>query len=107
MGDSEPTISTHLLDTAEGHPAQGVEVTLQRATEAGDVVVGRSITDADGRVRRLLNGPLEEGFYRIEFWIAGPFFHVAQITFYVADTSRSYHVPLIVAPYSLATYRGS
>ena len=88
-------------------PAAGVEVTLQRTGEAGDVVVGRSTTDADGRVRRLLDGPLEEGFYRIEFWVAGPFFHVVQVTFYVDDPSRSYHVPLIVAPFSLATYRGS
>ena len=106
MGEG-PTISTHVLDTETGRPAADVDVTLFRRTETGEQLVGRSTTDSDGRIRHLLEGALDEGWYRIEFWIAGPFFHLVQITFFVDDTTRSYHVPLLLSPYSLTTYRGS
>ena len=69
--------------------------------------MGQGVTDADGRIRRLLEGPLEAGTYRLEFAFDGPFFRQASVTFVVDDTSRSYHVPLLMAPYSLSTYRGS
>ena len=60
-----------------------------------------------GAIRRLVEGPLEAGDYRLEFVVDGPFFRLLAVSFRVDDPSRSYHVPLIVAPYSLATYRGS
>jgi len=107
MSETEPTISTHVLDTGQGRPAPGIEVALLRVEEGAERLVGGGITDADGRVRRLLEGPLERGFYRVEFRIAGPFFMSMAVWFRVDDPGRSYHVPLQMAPYGLATYLGS
>jgi 5-hydroxyisourate hydrolase-like protein (transthyretin family) len=70
-------------------------------------LAGQATTDADGRVRRLLESPLRAGDYRIEFELDAAFFRRAVLTFRVEDTSRSCHVPLLLAPYSLASYRGS
>jgi len=102
-----PTISTHVLDTGRGEPAAGISIELYRIEGAAPRHVGSGTTDADGRIRRLLDGPLESGDYRIEFSIDGPFFGHAALTFRVDDVARSYHVPLLLAPYSIASYRGS
>lgn len=103
----QPTISTHVLDTQHGQPASGVRVVLQRV-EAGTVQqVGEGVTDEDGRIRRLLDGALVAGDFRIDFDLGGPFFRRLSISIRVDDASRSYHVPLLVAPYALSTYRGS
>ncbi len=105
--DDGPTISTHVLDTEHGTPAQGVEVRLFRLPGHTATQVGGGTTDADGRVRRVLAGQLEVGRYRLEFNVEGVFFQLVAITFEVTDASRSYHVPLLLAPYSMTTYRGS
>jgi len=105
--DDQPTISTHILDTERGLPAQGVEVVLYHVAPGGDREVGRAVTDDDGRVRHLLNGELVRGDYRIEFRVDGFFFVTVTLAFRVSDPARSYHVPLIVSPYSVASYRGS
>jgi 5-hydroxyisourate hydrolase len=102
-----PTISTHVLDTQRGRPAEGVEIVLLRVTDDGAEVVGGGTTDADGRIRRLLDGSLERGRYRIEFRLDGPFFEWAATQFLVIATDRSYHVPLLMSAYSLSTYLGS
>jgi 5-hydroxyisourate hydrolase len=102
-----PTISTHVLDTEHGQPARGVAAVLYRVHDGGEEQVGRGTTDDDGRIRRLLDGALEIGTYRLAFELDGPFFREARVTFVVDDASRNYHVPLLLAPYSLSTYRGS
>lgn len=102
--DDQPTISTHVLDTERGLPAAGIAVLLYGPD---GTLLGQATTDSDGRVRRLLDMPLQAGDYRIEFELDAAFFRRAVLTFRVADTSRSYHVPLLLAPYSLASYRGS
>jgi 5-hydroxyisourate hydrolase len=102
-----PQISTHVLDTHEGTPAQGVVVDLYRQLGEIEARVGGGTTDADGRIREMLDEGLEPGTYRLAFELYGPFFRQASVTFVVDDTSRSYHVPLLLAPYSLSTYRGS
>jgi 5-hydroxyisourate hydrolase len=103
-----PTISTHVLDTERGQPAAGVSVELFRVDgDTQETLVGGGTTDDDGRVRSLLFEGLETATYRLVFKIDGAFFRTASVTFVVEDTSRSYHVPLLMAPYSLATYRGS
>jgi len=107
LGDQAATISTHVLDVEAGRPARGVSVTLYFATGEGEQLVGGGTTDEDGRIRRLVEGPLEPVVARLEFVVDGPFFRLLAVSFRVDDPSRSYHVPLIVAPYSLATYRGS
>ena len=106
-----PTISTHILDTERGTPAQGVRVTLSRLdVGAAPIRMTQVLTDADGRVRDLLERPLQIGDYRLEFDVAheeGSFFTKIAVDLRVADPSRSYHVPLLVSPFAMTTYRGS
>ena len=106
MSDT-PTISTHVLDTQHGRPAEGVAVQLLRVADGGEEIVGGGTTDADGRIRRLLDGPLAAGQYRIEFRLVGPFFGSFSASFRVVDLERSYHVPLLMSDYSMSTYLGS
>jgi 5-hydroxyisourate hydrolase len=106
-----PTISTHVLDTERGMPAAGVHVTLYRLdVGVAPIRMTQSLTDSDGRVRDLLERPLVTGDYRLEFDVAhedGSFFTRLAIDVRITDTERSYHVPLLLAPYSMTTYRGS
>ena len=112
MAEGQPTISTHVLDTGSGRPAVGVVVTLYR-TDTEDGKPGRmtqTLTDGDGRVVDLLGRPLQPGAYRLEFTVdreRWTFFTRVAVDFAVDDTSRSYHVPLLLAPFGATTYRGS
>ncbi|HEX5149785.1 MAG TPA: hydroxyisourate hydrolase [Candidatus Limnocylindrales bacterium] len=111
-----PTISTHVLDTGRGAPAAGIAVTLYRLSDDGRPLrLTQALTDTDGRVRDLLERPLVVGQYRLEFDLAPDpdggrsdgLFRRISLDLRVEDTTRSYHVPLLLAPYSLTTYRGS
>jgi 5-hydroxyisourate hydrolase len=116
-----PTISTHVLDTERGTPAVGVHVTLYRLSDDGRPLrLTQALTDTDGRVRDLLERPLVVGDYRLEFNLAGErgeppiadteidrFFRRVSIDVRVVDPARSHHVPLLLAPFALTTYRGS
>ena len=119
-----PTISTHVLDTERGLPAVGIHVTLYRIADDGRPFrLTQALTDADGRVADLLDRPLTAGDYRLEFNLVqeaedappggkavaatDPFFRRLTVDLRVTDTSRSYHVPLLLAPFSMTTYRGS
>ena len=111
-GHPQATISTHVLDTERGVPAAGVHVTLYRIDVGVDrpVRMTQALTDGDGRVGDLLERPLRAGDYRLEFEIGqddGSFFTKLAIDFTITDIGRSYHVPLLLAPYSMTTYRGS
>ena len=111
-GEQRTTISTHVLDTERGVPASGVHVTLYRV-DVGDgapIRMTQALTDSDGRIRDLLDRPLQAGDYRLEFDVAqgdGSFFTKIAVDLRITDTGRSYHVPLLLAPYSMTTYRGS
>jgi 5-hydroxyisourate hydrolase len=114
---SGPTISTHVLDAEQGMPAVGVHVTLYRLNEDGQPMrIAQALTDSDGRIRDLLERPLAAADYRLEFNLAGArgpgtgderFFRRLSVDMRIEDTSRSYHVPLLLAPYAMTTYRGS
>ncbi len=107
------TLSTHVLDTALGRPAQGIRVTLERA----DDLVGSGVTDAEGRVRDLhkKDAPLSEGSYRLTFYVAEyfskagreSFFPEIVVNFRVSEGEEHYHVPLLLSPFGYSTYRGS
>ena len=107
------TLSTHVLDTALGRPAQGIRVTLER----GDDVVGSGVTDADGRVRDLhkKDAPMSEGSYRLTFYVAEyfskagreSFFPEIVVNFRIDGGAEHYHVPLLLSPFGYSTYRGS
>ncbi len=111
------SITTHVLDTARGRPAEGVRIALEVESEPGRFTeIGRGATDADGRLRTLMGDrPLAAGTYRIHFetgaYFTGlgvaSFFPVVSLTFVVEDASQHHHVPLLLSPYGFTTYRGS
>ena len=115
MAGARPTISTHVLDLATGDPAAGVGVALFRLTDDGHPeLLSELRTDADGRIRDLLDGaPLSEGDYQLAFDVGeyaddpDAFFQSAAYALRVTDVDRSYHVPLLLSPYGMSTYRGS
>jgi 5-hydroxyisourate hydrolase len=111
-------ITTHVLDTARGCPAQGVNVTLRQHLPNGDSrFVAAGHTDNDGRLRDLLPSgePFSAGDYELTFDIEGylvrtqspVFFPNVRIAFRVEDPSQHHHVPLLLSPFGFATYRGS
>ncbi len=110
----QPTISTHVLDTELGAPAAGLRVTLYRVdVGAAPIRLTQVLTDSDGRVRDLLERPLVAGEYRLEFELrrendeGDMFFRRVAVDLSITDVGRSYHVPLLLAPFSMTTYRGS
>ena len=110
MTEDRPTISTHVLDLGAGSPGAGVPVILWRSLPDGsEEVAGEAISDADGRIRDLLDGSrLVAGAYRLEFGLDdGGFFTGLSVDIRIEDPTRSYHVPLLRAPFGLSTYRGS
>ena len=94
------SLSTHVLDTGAGRPAAGVSVELLRAGEP----VAAGETDGDGRIREL-GRDLEPGAYTLVFHPPSPFFRRVELEVELAE--GHYHVPLLVSPYSCASYRGS
>ena len=131
-----PSISTHVLDNERGEPARGVRVTLERHDGDALVHVATAETNEDGRIPDLAGGGLRAGGYRISFDVAGyfarqsdgrpegagradarpegawegrdaSFFRRVTLDFVVADTSRHYHVPLLVTRFACSSYRGS
>ena len=107
-------ISTHVLDTARGHPADGVPVVLEHDAGEGWQEVGRAATDDDGRVRELVAGELVDGHYRLTFDTATYFRVVGDAVFYpevsivfTVAGGGHHHVPLLLSPFGYTTYRGS
>jgi 5-hydroxyisourate hydrolase len=112
-------ITTHVLDTSSGRPAEGVPVVLERAAPEGErwEVVGRGTTDSDGRQHDLApNGRrLAGGRYRLTFDTGAyftrsgreAFFPEVTVVFTVAEGEEHEHVPLLLNPFGYSTYRGS
>jgi 5-hydroxyisourate hydrolase len=109
-------ITTHVLDTSRGAPAEGVDVQLHRKEKKGWKLIGEDVTNADGRAKELLDdgSTLAFGTYRLTFAVATyfkkhktkAFFPQVEIAFEVSD-ARHHHVPLLLAPFGYSTYRGS
>jgi 5-hydroxyisourate hydrolase len=99
------TLSTHVLDTDRGQPAAGVRVELYRGAD----LVGADATNADGRIADLSRGQtLGPGPYRLVFvGLPSRFFRRVELEIEIDEPDRHYHVPLLVSPYSCASYRGS
>ncbi|MFL6452175.1 MAG: hydroxyisourate hydrolase [Bryobacteraceae bacterium] len=102
-------ISTHILDTALGRPASGIQVRLYREAEE----LASAFTNEDGRVPALLPGntPLVTGKYRIVFevgarWTEG-FYPEVSVSFWVRNPKSHYHIPLLISGFGFTTYRGS
>lgn len=109
------TLSTHVLDTMHGRPAEGMALVLS----GSDGELARATTDADGRCPGLAPAGLAAGRYTLRFSVADyfrrlgvalpdpPFLDEVTVDFGVATDGGHYHVPLLVSPFAYSTYRGS
>jgi 5-hydroxyisourate hydrolase len=114
-------LTTHVLDTANGQPAAGMQIDF--SVREGDQyhLVKTIRTNADGRADEpLLKGEaMAVGSYRLVFHVGEyfakggadladpPFLDQVPLDFAIADGAAHYHVPLLVSPWSYTTYRGS
>jgi 5-hydroxyisourate hydrolase len=114
-------LSTHVLDTSRGKPAQNLVIDLYACSKGERRHIQTAVTNADGRTGEpLLSGDhLEPGVYELTFH-AGDYFRSAGIEltdppfldeivirFGLADPAANYHVPLLLSPHGYSTYRGS
>ena len=113
-------LTTHVLDTARGAPAQGMEVVLYRLDGGGREELARLVTNADGRTNSqiLPESDFRTGLYELEFhagaWMDATgipaesprFLDIIPIRFGMSQQDH-YHVPLLISPFGFSTYRGS
>ncbi|MEP3917047.1 hydroxyisourate hydrolase [Ascidiaceihabitans sp.] len=113
-------LTTHVLDTARGCPAQGMKIELYKINGADRVFLKSVTTNDDGRTdaQILPAAEFETGVYELVFhagdYLDGKgtppeeprFLDVIPIRFGMSEASH-YHVPLLVSPFSYSTYRGS
>ena len=114
-------LTTHVLDTALGKPAQGLAIDLFRIEGEARTLIRSVVTNADGRV----DGPMLDGetftvgTYELLFHAGAylratggdlpepAFLDLIPLRFGIADAGSHYHVPLLLSPFSYSTYRGS
>ena len=124
--ETTASVSTHILDTSVGRPAESVAVSLSARGGGREpwVVLGRSATDADGRCKDLPALPAGTTHVRLDFETesyfhsheaqqdapaprdSGAFFPEVAITFAVTP-GEHFHVPLLLNPFGYSVYRGS
>lgn len=108
-------ITTHVLDTTRGRPAAGISVRLEVRGPDGWREIGAGITNEDGRISSLGPAKLEAGDYRMEADIGEyyrknkveSFFRTVWLSFYLNEPTQHYHVPLLISPFAVSSYRGS
>lgn len=112
------SVSTHVLDTAHGRPAEGLRILFETATANGGWErVGAATTDDDGRAPDLIadDAGVDAGVYRMTFetgdWFAqravAAFYPRVRVEFEITDADQHHHVPLLLSPFGYSTYRGS
>ncbi len=114
-------LTTHVLDTARGLPAEGLAITLCRLDGEERVALARMHTNADGRTDSpiLPQESFATGEYELVFE-AGAYLRATgqagaeplfldqiPIRFGISDAGSHYHVPLLLSPFGFSTYRGS
>jgi len=112
-------LSTHVLDTSRGIPARNVSIHLHIIRSGQRVLLKTATTNQDGRTELRSAENIEPGVYELTFhagdYFRGsgieqtdpPFLDQVVVRFGIADAAGNYHVPLLLAPYSYSTYRGS
>jgi len=114
-------LTTHVLDTARGVPAAGVEISLFRLDGDTPEHLVTMTTNVDGRTDShiLPASDFAVGQYELVFQ-AGAYFDAVgaspedlrflseiPIRFGISDPDSHYHVPLLISPFGYSTYRGS
>jgi 5-hydroxyisourate hydrolase len=114
-------ITTHVLDTDRGRPAAGVRIDFSVMEEGKWRLVKSVTTNADGRTDKPIL-PADEaktGQYQLQFFVdaylkgrsgtaeADIFIDNPVVRFAIFDAKQHYHVPMLCAPGSFSTYRGS
>ena len=113
-------LTTHVLDTARGRPAQGMKIDLYRIDGDARAHVISLVTNADGRTDQqiLPAATFAKGVYELVFHagdyldaIGTPaedprFLDVIPLRFGMSEDTH-YHVPLLLSPFGYSTYRGS
>jgi len=120
LAQSNGFLTTHILDTANGCPAEGVKITLYLLNGAERTKLTSVITNKDGRTDTpiLAKGKMQKGVYELVFEMGEyfkskgnkedlPFVDVVPIRFGIANDDDHYHVPLLASAFSFSTYRGS
>ncbi len=106
-------LSTHVLDSSVGKPAENIAVTL---TASSGEILAKGSTNSDGRVMQWEGSThLQPGRYLLNFDVeryfkaqqVAAFYPDVTIHFEITDASEHYHVPLLLSPFSYSTYRGS
>lgn len=114
-------LSTHVLDTANGCPASGMQIELWEITGENRKLLKSVFTNSDGRTDQplLSASELNTGYYELVFYVGEyfgkkissqskvPFLDRIPVRFGIEDCNSSYHVPLLVSPWAYSTYRGS
>lgn len=114
-------LTTHILDTARGVPADGVRIALYKVTGNSHSKITEMVTNSDGRTDSpiLPSEDFAVGTYELIFFVgdylreAGLvvddplFLDEIPIRFGVNDPQSHYHVPLLISPFGYSTYRGS
>ena len=107
------SLSTHVLDTARGVPAAGVGIALFALDGDARTLLAQRVTGRDGRTAEPIAPVLEPGLYELVFDVAAyfagtpGFYDQIPVRFRIDAGATHYHVPLLVAPWGYATYRGS
>jgi 5-hydroxyisourate hydrolase len=112
-------LTTHVLDTASGIPAAGVNIRLYSFAGGRDLKAA-AVTNGDGRSDEplLADELLVTGDYELEFDVGDyfrgrgaelddPAFLDTVVIRFAIRAGEHYHVPLLVSPWSYSTYRGS
>jgi 5-hydroxyisourate hydrolase len=113
-------LTTHVLDTARGCPAQGLKIDLYRIENETRTHIRSLVTNADGRTDEQILPATEfaTGVYELVFHagayldaIGTPpetprFLDMIPLRFGMSEASH-YHVPLLLSPFGYSTYRGS
>jgi 5-hydroxyisourate hydrolase len=114
-------LSTHVLDTAHGCPAEGLQIELWSLEGETRRLLKTFRTNADGRADQplLASEEMQAGRYELVFYVgdyftgkgfaepAVRFLDRVPVQFGIADPVASYHIPLLVSPWAYSTYRGS
>jgi 5-hydroxyisourate hydrolase len=109
-------ITSHILDTSAGKPAEAVRVILYKKREQHWEEVGSGATNSDGRVKDLAveKPELPAGVYKLKFLTGDYFRQTSRASIYPfieivfeINSNEHYHIPLLLNPFGYTTYRGS